>query len=91
MALTQAQIYEIERRKIASLNEAFMDLVNHPTNPMTREDLKALIIKRPERYERFSGFLDKLPSTTAAGPDLVCWEHQANREPIRLSFSIKVF
>lgn len=27
----------------------------------------------------------------AAGPDLVCWEHQANREPIRLSFSIKVF
>jgi len=27
----------------------------------------------------------------SAGPDLVCWEHQANREPIRLSFSIKVF
>jgi hypothetical protein len=26
-----------------------------------------------------------------AGPDLVCWEHQAGREPIRLSFSIKVF
>jgi len=26
-----------------------------------------------------------------AGPDLVCWEHQANREPVRLSFSIKVF
>jgi len=26
-----------------------------------------------------------------AGPDLVCWEHQANREPIQLSFSIKVF
>jgi hypothetical protein len=25
------------------------------------------------------------------GPDLVCWEHQAGREPIRLSFSIKVF
>lgn len=27
----------------------------------------------------------------AAGPDLVCWEYQANREPIRLSFAIKVF
>lgn len=27
----------------------------------------------------------------SVGPDLVCWEHQANREPIRLSFSIKVF
>lgn len=26
-----------------------------------------------------------------APPDLVCWEHQANREPIRLSFAIKVF
>jgi len=25
------------------------------------------------------------------GPESVCWEHQTNREPIRLSFSIKVF
>lgn len=24
-------------------------------------------------------------------PVFVCWEHQADREPIRLSFSIKVF
>jgi hypothetical protein len=87
----QKRIYEIERRKIAGLNEAFMDLVNHPTNPLTREDLEVLIARRPSQYERFSGFLDKLPRRAQPGPDLVCWEHQANREPIRLSFSIKVF
>lgn len=28
---------------------------------------------------------------SAAGPGAVCWEFQANREPIRLSFSIKCF
>jgi hypothetical protein len=27
----------------------------------------------------------------SAGPDAVCWEHQAGELPIRLSFSIKVF
>ena len=26
-----------------------------------------------------------------AGPDGVCWEHQAGAAPIRLSFTIKVF
>lgn len=26
-----------------------------------------------------------------AGPDAVCWEYQAGEQPIRLSFSIKVF
>jgi len=26
-----------------------------------------------------------------AGPDAVCWEHQAGELPIRLSWSIKVF
>lgn len=62
MTLTQLQIFELERRKIAALNEAFMELVNHATNPMTREDLESLIAKRPQRYARFAGFLDKLPS-----------------------------
>ena len=26
-----------------------------------------------------------------SGPSLVCWEHQANELPIRLSFAIKVY
>jgi Ca2+-binding EF-hand superfamily protein len=59
--LTQAQHYEMARRKIASLNDAFMELVNHATNPMTREDLQSLIARRPNVYGRFAGFLDTLP------------------------------
>lgn len=41
-------------------NEAFMDMVNHPTNPMTKTDLERLIARNPERYSRFSGFLNTL-------------------------------
>lgn len=57
----QKRIYEIERRKIAALNAIFMEMVNHPTNPLTQQDLEALIARRPSQYARFSGFLDKLP------------------------------
>jgi hypothetical protein len=64
--LTQAQQFELARRKIAALNAAFMEMVTHPTNPMTREDLEALIARRPERYARFAGFLDKLPTALKA-------------------------
>jgi hypothetical protein len=59
---TQVQHFEAAHRKIADLNAAFMELVNHPTNPMTREDIEALIARRPEHYGRFAGFIDKLPS-----------------------------
>ncbi|WP_439398595.1 hypothetical protein ACRQ5Q_14800 [Bradyrhizobium sp. PMVTL-01] len=58
--LTQHQ-FEKAHRKIADLNDAFMELVNHPTNPMTKRDLAALIKRDPDRYGRFEGFLDKLP------------------------------
>ena len=60
--LTQLQQFELARRKIAAANQTFMELVNHPTNPMTREDLAANIARRPELWSRFAGFLDKLPS-----------------------------
>lgn len=58
---TQAQHYELARRRLADANAVFMELVTHPTNPMTREDLEALIARRPERYGRFAGWLYKLP------------------------------
>lgn len=57
---TQLQMFYEAHRKIADLNNTFMELIRHPTNPMTREDLKALIAKRPYVYGRFAGFLDKL-------------------------------
>lgn len=55
----RAHYYDAERRS-AELNEEFMYLVKHPTNPMTNADLKALIAKRPHVYGRFAGFVGKL-------------------------------
>ena len=43
-------------RKLADANEAFMDMVNDPVNPLTKHDLERLIARRPEKYARFSGF-----------------------------------
>ncbi|QPC91492.1 hypothetical protein [Mesorhizobium sp. INR15] len=60
--LTQLQHFESARRRIADANITFLELVNHPTNPLTREDLAANIKRRPATWQRFAGFLDKLPS-----------------------------
>lgn len=63
--LTQAQHFELARRRIAETNQTFMELVNHPTNPLTREDLAANIARRPALWQRFAGFLDTLPTRAA--------------------------
>lgn len=57
---TQMQLYQEAERKLAEANEAFMDMVNDPVNPMTNDDLERAIARWPERYGRFSGFLGKL-------------------------------
>ncbi len=57
---TQMQLYKEAERKLAEANEAFMDMVNDPVNPLTNDDLERLIARWPERYGRFSGFLGKL-------------------------------
>ncbi|WP_315782289.1 hypothetical protein [Bradyrhizobium sp. SZCCHNPS1003] len=62
MTQTQLQHYERARRRLADADIAFMEMVAHPTNPMTREDLHALIKLRPDHYGRFAGWLDVLPS-----------------------------
>lgn len=58
---TQIQMYYAAERRTAELNLAFIELVQHRTNPLTRADLAALIRKRPHVYSRFAGWLDKLP------------------------------
>lgn len=58
---TQLQHFELARRKIAERHQTFMDLVNHPTNPLTREDLEANIRRRPALWGGYAGFLDHLP------------------------------
>lgn len=62
--LTQMQLFDLARRANAALDQTFMELVNHPTNPMTREDLEANIKRRPELWGRYAGFLDVLPRRT---------------------------
>lgn len=62
MPLTQAQHFELARRRLADADQAFLEMVAHPTNPMMREDLDALIKLRPHKYSRFAGWLDVLPS-----------------------------
>ncbi len=58
---TQYQMFENERRKVAALNALFVELIQHPTNPLTNEDLVKLIARRPEKYGRFAGWIGKLP------------------------------
>ena len=57
---TQMQMYREVEQKIFRENQAFMDMVNDPVNPLTNEDLERAIARWPERYGRFSGFLGKL-------------------------------
>lgn len=57
---TQMQMYQEAEQKIFRQNQAFMDMVNDPVNPLTKHDLERLIARRPEKYARFSGFLETL-------------------------------
>lgn len=59
---TQRDMYYAAEHRSADRDATFMELVNHPTNPMTREDLARNIERRPELWSRYAGFLDKLPS-----------------------------
>lgn len=57
---TQEQMFRAAQRLEARLNEAFLDLVAHPTNPLTRADLEALIKRKPNVYGRFTNWLSRL-------------------------------
>ena len=56
----QMRMFYAAHDRLAAENMAFMDLVNHPTNPMTNDDLRKLIERHPDRYGRFAHFIGKL-------------------------------
>ena len=56
-AKTQVQMFYEEQKNIGEANELFMELLNHPTNPLTEQDLIKLVARWPERYGRFAGFI----------------------------------
>lgn len=56
----QIQHYYSAVRRISDANQTFMEMIKHPTNPLTNAELKALIAKRPSLWGRYKGFLGKL-------------------------------
>jgi len=63
---TQLQMYWAAELKLFEANREFLELVSHPTNPLTNQDLERLIARWPERYERYSGWLGKLTDEVPA-------------------------
>jgi hypothetical protein len=57
---TQADFFYDATKRAGELNNLFMELIAHPTNPLTNSDLRALMSKRPHAYGRFAGFVGKL-------------------------------
>jgi hypothetical protein len=67
----QLQAYEKSRKFLAGINAGMMEMIrqtlNHPEEEdhpdyLTREQLQALIKRRPGVYGQFAGFIDQLPS-----------------------------
>ncbi len=55
---TQTDLYYAAVRKQSERDQAFFEMLTHPTNPLTRQDLGMLIKRRPEVYSRYAGFLE---------------------------------
>lgn len=55
---TQKQLYHAAERKAAEFNLAMLDML-YGENPITDDELRALIVKRPLMYGRFAGYLGK--------------------------------
>ena len=66
---TQVQMFYQEHRNISTVNDDFMWLVK---NGLTREDLARCIERRPSLWQRFEGFLDKLPSRNVVEGETKC-------------------
>lgn len=59
---SQYQLCQEALSKLSGTNAHFMEMVHHPTNPLTNEDLRRLVERFPERWGRFAGFIGKLPN-----------------------------
>lgn len=57
---TQKQMYYRASRRIAVINETFLELVKEG---MTKQDLIKNIARRPMLWGQFSGWLEKLPDS----------------------------
>ena len=55
---SQEQMFQNAEQRSFNINEVGLDLLFGP-NPITDNELKELIPKRPEIYGRFSGYIGK--------------------------------
>jgi hypothetical protein len=60
MKSQQRMFYEAQR-ELAALDRNFFERVNDSINPITNSDLEKLVVRYPERWARYSGFIGKLP------------------------------
>lgn len=58
---SQVQMFYSAERKSGELNRAMLDSLYGP-NPITDEELRKLIEKRPNVYGRFAGYIGKRPN-----------------------------
>lgn len=59
--VTQKQMFYAEQQKIGERDRAVMEMIHDAANPMTRQDLDALIARRPNVYARYAGLRPRLP------------------------------
>lgn len=60
--MTQEQLFRQEQRRLGERDQFFFELVNDPVNPITNSDLEQLVERFPQRWERYAGFIGKLPN-----------------------------
>lgn len=59
---TQEQMFYEAQRKLGESDRFFMELVKDEVNPLTNDDLEELVIRFPQRWSRYAGFIGKLPN-----------------------------
>ena len=58
--MDQKQMYYGAVRKQGEADELLMEMIRHPTHPMTKDELQQMIDKHPDRYGRYQGIADNL-------------------------------
>ena len=58
MKLTQEQMFRSAQQHDFMANQAFMEMVKHPTNPITKQELRALIERNAALWSQFSNWLE---------------------------------
>jgi hypothetical protein len=58
---TQAQMFYEAHDRLATRDRHVMEMLRHPTNPLTKADLQRLIERCPERWARYAGICANMP------------------------------